>query len=767
MMRKTILATFIMTAITSQASAHFVGARETASALVNRSYANAPAQTTESVNRVIAFETEGQHNEPQPYPQTVVKTVPFETEGQHWLAEATRKQYVLIDAAATQTAPGQKAPTAHLIPSQAPQATPTAAPAALLKPALNAQKEPVVTPDTLRQIYVDVVHAYQLNPTNANKTALEIASVDVHGLTPDAQQTPVATPEMVNTPDPVPAENIMHATRFGMTNVHNPDSDAHTAALAHNPLFAGKVEGQKAAAIMEAKAKAELAGTVAHEDSQGSTVGRMSANAVVTPAPAPAAAAPTAILNPVSTIAIRVADETTRAKAAEQANTSAIDGNKTAIDTNKINITKINGDIQTVGTKVNDETTARKADVASLTTKIDANSVAVKQEVSDRSAAVNSIATTVVAEEAARKAGDDALRNDVDANKTAAAAAQKTADAAVSKTDFHTAQDAQNKTLSDVGVKASDNGTAIATNKTAIAANTAAVATKADQSTVDAINATVKSNTTTISTTSQSVQKNTSAIAGNTTNITNNTTNITNNTTDITALQASQTKQDGEITTNATGVAGNKSAIATETSRAAAAEQANTTAIAGKADTTALKADEQDISRNKSAIAANTRTETNHFTTLSAGVKQAQDTGAYAQARAEQAFANADANRRALDHTNQQVAANSKQLANHEARIQDLEANNQANFNKLESQQNKDRKEYRAGIAGAYSFASIPQAPSDQTAGLGMGVGTFNGQNAIAAGVSARVSTNLSVKTGVTWDTQGNVGAGAGFLVSY
>ena len=407
---------------------------------------------------------------------------------------------------------------------------------------------------------------------------------------------------------------------------------------------------------------------------------------------------------------------------------------------------------------------------------------------------ISKVQTTANGAQVTANAATDAVKREVtDRNDADAALAQRIG-TKVDQSAFDADQQRQDLAAAAINTKVTNNAAHITDNKTAIT-------TKADQSTVDAINTVVKSNTTTISTISQSVQKNASAIAGNTTNITNNTTNITNNTTDITALQASQKTQDTAISANTSGVADNKTAVATETARATAAEQVNATAIGtkvdqtafkadqdrqdalltGKADASVLKTDEQQIARNKSdiateqrdiasnksVIASNTKTEASHFTALSAGVKQAQDTGAYAQSRADQAYANADANRRALDHTNQQVAANSKELANHEQRIQDLEANNQTNFNSLKEQQNKDRKEFRAGLAGAFALNSIPAAPVDHTVGFGMGAGTFNGQNAIAAGVTARVATNVSVKSGLSWDSQGNVGAGAGFLVSY
>jgi autotransporter adhesin len=161
------------------------------------------------------------------------------------------------------------------------------------------------------------------------------------------------------------------------------------------------------------------------------------------------------------------------------------------------------------------------------------------------------------------------------------------------------------------------------------------------------------------------------------------------------------------------------------------------------------------------------------FTTLQTEVKQKVDTTVYQQRSAvvDQRFADTDARihqqKLEQDKTNQKVAANSKELANHESRITDLEANNKTNFNKLQNQQNKDRNEFRAGVAGAVALTQIPQVQADQTGNFGMGVGTFNGENAIAAGISTRLSTSVTLKSGLSWDTQGNVGAGAGMAVGW
>ncbi|EMD0638818.1 YadA C-terminal domain-containing protein [Salmonella enterica] len=121
-------------------------------------------------------------------------------------------------------------------------------------------------------------------------------------------------------------------------------------------------------------------------------------------------------------------------------------------------------------------------------------------------------------------------------------------------------------------------------------------------------------------------------------------------------------------------------------------------------------------------------------------------------------------NKAEQDKVNKAVAG---ELKKHGDRLDDLESNTRTNFNKLEQQQNKDRKEFRAGIAGAVALSQIPQVQADQRGNFGMAVGTFNGENAIAAGVSTRLSSSVTLKSGLSWDTQGNVGAGAGIAVGW
>lgn len=333
--------------------------------------------------------------------------------------------------------------------------------------------------------------------------------------------------------------------------------------------------------------------------------------------------------------------------------------------------------------------------------------------------------------------------------------------------------------LDDTNKKVADNAKAITTK----VETTAFTADQQRQD--DALNMVVAAQKTVDDDQNKEIQQNTSNIVLKANQIDLDTTNkaVADNKTAAATAQSTADVAKQQADTNKADIQTNKTAIGTKVDQTKfkidqdRQDQIVTTLTntvnskANQADVDANKqaiaADETNITANKAAIDTEVKAEQQHFSTLSSGVQQAQTTGDAAQNRADIAFANAEANHRALVNTNQHLADDEKTLANHEQRISDLEANNRKNFNKLEQQQNKDRKEFRAGLAGAFALTAIPQAPQGHTVGFGMGVGTFNGQNAVSAGISARVSANVSLKTGLSWDTADNVGAGAGVLFSY
>lgn len=152
---------------------------------------------------------------------------------------------------------------------------------------------------------------------------------------------------------------------------------------------------------------------------------------------------------------------------------------------------------------------------------------------------------------------------------------------------------------------------------------------------------------------------------------------------------------------------------------------------------------------------------------LAAGIDNAQATGDYAAARADQAFSNASANSQAIRKTNAVVAEHSATLANHEQRLSGLEQETQRGFSSLHRELGKVRKTANAGTSAALSSAAIPQVTEYQTFAVGAGLGGYEGEQALAVGVSARVASNVVVKASVTRDSNQGTGWNVGTSIGW
>lgn len=155
----------------------------------------------------------------------------------------------------------------------------------------------------------------------------------------------------------------------------------------------------------------------------------------------------------------------------------------------------------------------------------------------------------------------------------------------------------------------------------------------------------------------------------------------------------------------------------------------------------------QDIVNNKAKIAANT-----------SNIQSAVDASAYA-------MNSINTVKQDQVKTDQRVASHDVELANHEQRIQDLEAKDTVNFGKLQNEVNANRQRASAAISGVAAMANIPQVIQGQTLSVGAGVGTTDGERALAVGFSARASEHTIVKASVSDDSQQNFVVGGG--VSY
>ncbi len=172
--------------------------------------------------------------------------------------------------------------------------------------------------------------------------------------------------------------------------------------------------------------------------------------------------------------------------------------------------------------------------------------------------------------------------------------------------------------------------------------------------------------------------------------------------------------------------------------------------IASKVDTSVFKADQQ---RQDAALSQETSD---------------RITGdAYANSRIDQANAYIEANRQASVATNKRVAAHTKQLANHEQRIQKLEADTTARFNNTDKRIDDNKQKADAAVAGVAAMANIPQVTESARFSAGVGLGSRGSQQAIAVGMSSRLSNSVVGKLSVANDTESQWTAGVGLAVQW
>ncbi|MFZ5121699.1 YadA C-terminal domain-containing protein [Enterobacter roggenkampii] len=173
----------------------------------------------------------------------------------------------------------------------------------------------------------------------------------------------------------------------------------------------------------------------------------------------------------------------------------------------------------------------------------------------------------------------------------------------------------------------------------------------------------------------------------------------------------------------------------------------NTQALAGKVDKSIFNAD-QDRQDNALQHASDKAT-------------QAFNTGAYAQSLAVDAQTVAAANKAAVANVQSRQQAqettiqnHSAQLANHESRITALESQNNAKFSSLENQQNEDRKEYRAGIAGAASLAGLHYVDTDNA--VAVGAANFKDAQGYAVGYRHKFAENIAATLSTSGTSNGD-----------
>ena len=174
------------------------------------------------------------------------------------------------------------------------------------------------------------------------------------------------------------------------------------------------------------------------------------------------------------------------------------------------------------------------------------------------------------------------------------------------------------------------------------------------------------------------------------------------------------------------------------------------------------KADAVNIQQDK-AISGNTQ----RITTSEGDIKQLYANGEYAQSRIDAANANIEANRNALVTSNKRIAANTRQLADHEQRLGNLEQQTNSRFAEMKGEIKHVEKRANAGTATALAAAGIPQVTGEQRFSLGAALGGYESEQAVAVGFSSRVTSNVVIKASVATDSQHGVGYNVGTSIGW
>lgn len=97
--------------------------------------------------------------------------------------------------------------------------------------------------------------------------------------------------------------------------------------------------------------------------------------------------------------------------------------------------------------------------------------------------------------------------------------------------------------------------------------------------------------------------------------------------------------------------------------------------------------------------------------------------------------------------------------------IKALEQSTNKRFASLQKQVDRNRDHASAGISGVAAMANIPQVSQGSAFSVGAGVGAYDGESALAVGVSARFNENVVTKASMAMTSESDAVLGAG--VSY
>lgn len=120
---------------------------------------------------------------------------------------------------------------------------------------------------------------------------------------------------------------------------------------------------------------------------------------------------------------------------------------------------------------------------------------------------------------------------------------------------------------------------------------------------------------------------------------------------------------------------------------------------------------------------------------------------------------------------NQQIHGVAAGVANTDAvnvgQLTALSSNNAARFNAMDSRIDSVSERAYAGIASVAALAAIPSPAAGKTYSVGLGVGTYSGENAFAVGFRGVVSDAVSVTLGVSQNSATKTAANAGVGFSW
>lgn len=197
---------------------------------------------------------------------------------------------------------------------------------------------------------------------------------------------------------------------------------------------------------------------------------------------------------------------------------------------------------------------------------------------------------------------------------------------------------------------------------------------------------------------------------------------------------------DGEVSATSTQAVTGKQLHATEQKMEKVVQELLVPVQKQVADTKAeVASNKAEITTNKANIAKNTQRVEKLVEVANAQTVRINENTRFVQAQAERITRNTQA----INENRQAIQQNSRRIDN------------------LEQQSRKDRRQARAGVAGAMAMTQITPVQG-KTFTIGAGVGTYRGETAVAVGVKYAPKPNVVISLSGSADSRGGVGAATG-----